>query len=126
MKKILISFCCFSLLLSVAAAETFLFGPKSNQERVEVSEINGCYHVVCVFKNNGRNGRNQDSLNSLKAQKLCLLGIASYRKGTKVSRCSVAVRGMSLEKKLKKNDELVFVFTVPVDGVVEKNVQFVQ
>ena len=124
MKKLLMTFCCFSLLLSATAAETFLFGPKSNSERAEVSVIDGCYHVVCIIKDNGNNGRNRDSLDRLKAQKLCLLGIASYRQGRKVSRCSATVSGMSLKNKPERNGgELFFVFTVPVDGFVEKSVQ---
>lgn len=120
------SFCFFSILLTLTAAETFIFGTKSNPEKAEVSEKDGCYHVVCVIKDNGKKGRNQDSLNRLKAQKICLLGIASFRKGKKVSRCSATVRGMALQKELQKNDELIFVFTVPVDGVVEKSVQTAQ
>ena len=124
MKKLLIAFYCFSLLLPLTAAETFLFGTKSNPEKAIVSEIDGCYHVVCVIKDNGKKGRNQDSLNRLNAQKICLLGIASYRKGKKVSRCSATVRGMTLQKEPeKKDEELFFVFTVPLDGVTEKDIQ---
>lgn len=127
MVKILISFCFFSVLLPLAASETFIFGTRSNPEKAEVSEIDGCYQVVCVIKDNGKRGKNQDSLNRLKAQKICLLGIASYRKGKKVSRCSATVRGMTLQKEPeKRGEELFFVFTIPIDGVAEKDVQTVQ
>ena len=129
MKSFLITFLLFLLLLTVTAGETctYTFGTESNPEKAEVTEKDGCYHVVCVIKDSGNNNRNQDALNRLKAQKICLLGIASYRKGKKLSRCSATVRGLSLLKESKKSgEELVFVYTVPVDGVIEKNIQTVK
>ena len=124
MKNILTAFILFSLLLTVSAAEkTFMFGTESNPEKVEVSVKDGVYIVICTIKATG-SGRVQAQMNELKAKKICLLGIASYRKGEKVSRCSATVRGMSLEKEpTKSGDSLVYVWQVPVDGFTEKTVR---
>ena len=111
------------------AEQSFSFGEPPVESTAKVSIRNNCYVVICSFKPRSKK-KQSDEVQSMfyeqRAKGICLKAIVSYRNRKKVSRCSVAVRGMSLEKKLKKNDELVFVFTVPVDGVVEKNVQFVQ
>lgn len=122
MKLLIILLLTFSLL-SMTAAETYLFGTAANPEKAEVSEKDGCYQVICTFRSEGSHRRNED-LNELKARKICLLGIASYRKGKKVRRCSATVQGMTLLKKPKSSGNgLIYVYLVPVDGFAEKEVQ---
>ena len=110
------------------AEKTFSFGEPPFEATAKVSIKNNSYIVICSFK--PRSQKQSDEMQSMfheqRAKGICLKAIASFRQGKKVSRCSASVRGMSLEKKLKKNDKLVFVFTVPVDGVVEKSVQTAQ
>ena len=110
-------------------AQTFSFGKPPFDETAKITIKNNNYIVSCSFKplSKKQSDEMQSMFHEQKAKGICLKAIASYRKGEKVSRCSATVRGLTLLKKTEKSgEELVFVYTVPVDGVIEKNIQTVK
>ena len=112
-----------------AAEKTFSFGKPPFEETAKITVQKNNYIVTCSFKplSKIQSDEMQSMFHEQKAKGICLKAIASYRKGKKVSRCSATVRGLSLLKEPKKSgEELVFVYTVPVDGVIEKNIQTVK